>query len=224
MTTDVQEIRASLKVNHNVPSIVIERILDALGYTWEAIDSLTMYSHAERINLLKGLPFGTVSRLIGEATVVCFNRRRTTDRMSTLPPSLRLANLTLHAINLYRDGKCELVIPSIFVEARATSIEQKTLGTTLAIVDDHQTTIVVTTPQRFVGVTVPPFARDEYDGVIVSMATAQTLERTGPPKTATDDTMITRRLLVFTPGELVRNETGKIIGATTLELYAGVLL
>jgi hypothetical protein len=133
---------------------------------------------------------------------------------------VRLANLTPHALTLIDvDGK-EHVLPSLG-EARATSAAQVSYS---ALELATGARIAVTGPQRFIGVTVPPFDRAAYDGAIVSMATAQTLERVAAPAVDTAGTPIARRLAVYAPGALVRNAAGQVRGAAALETYERVVL
>ena len=145
----------------------------------------------------------------------------TTNHMSgvgVLLAPARLANLTPHPLHLIDTAGKQHELASIG-EARATSALQTSYGT-LELIDSGAPHISLTSPQRFVGVTVPPFDREAYTGVVVSMATAQTLEATGPPAADTDGTPITRRLTVYTPGALVRDSAGVIRGAAALEWYS----
>jgi len=137
----------------------------------------------------------------------------------------RLANLTPHALTLVSalDSNVTLAtLPSVG-EARATIERQTSLGSLLLVGTGAQR-VVLTSPQRFTGVVVSSFDRASYDAVVVSMATAQTLERTGPPSVDASGAPIARRLPVLVPGTLVRAPSGAIRGAASLEVYENVVL
>lgn len=192
-----------------------ERIVAIIGNTWQAIADITDMRTLAETNQCNANVLMLLQKVADD--------RVRDHRTNELPDKIHLVNLTPHAFRFHLGDQVTFELPSEHGEARATSIEQ----TELARIFTHNGAprrTSVTSPQRFTGVTVPPFNRNAYDGVIVSMATAQTLERTGPPATDSAGTPIHRRLLVFAPGKLVRDAEGKIVGASTLELYDGVML
>jgi len=116
----------------------------------------------------------------------------------------RLRNLTPHAITLYDcvDDTKFVLEPSGVL--RLTSLPQRTLT-------PYAGRVRVTTPQIFDGFDgVPEIDTKKTDGIIVSLVVAEYLKRNE----------LDLGVLVFTPGELVRDEFCRPCGARTLELHS----